>query len=220
MMKTMAGSRRTGRRRGAGDTRAAILEAARASFASNGYDRTTIRGVAAAATVDPALVHYFFADKERLFTAAMNLPIKLSDLVDGVLAGDRAGLGERLARAFVRIWGDEQTGPVMRAVLRGAASHEPSAALVREYIGRELLGRIAAGLDVPDPDLRADLTASQVVGVALLRYVLGVEPIASADPETLIAWIAPTLQRYLTGRPPHERSVGSVGAGDTVGQGW
>src|SRR5262245_59729546 len=139
MMKSVGASKRTGRRRGAGtgDTRTAILDAARASFASNGYDRTTIRGVAGAAGVDPALVHYFFTDKERRFAAAMNMPIEPSALVENVLAGNRAELGDRLARTFLRIWGDPSTGPVMQGVLRGATSHEQSAALIREYIGRE-----------------------------------------------------------------------------------
>ena len=219
---------RTGRRAGELRTRAQILAAAQASFASNGYDGTTIRGIAAAAGVDPALVHYFFKDKARLFAAAMDVPLEPSALAAAVLSGDPAGLGERLARQFLRIWEDPHAGPAMRAVLRGAASHPRSAALIREFFGRELLGRIAASLELPEPDLRAALAASQIVGVAMLRYILAVEPVASADPETLVRWLAPTLQRYLTGTAqspsepvPHERSVDRDGPGDpgdTLGQ--
>jgi hypothetical protein len=90
----------------------------------------------------------------------------------------------------------------MVAVLRSAASHQQSATLIREFFGREILGRIAAGLDLPEPDLRAGLAASQIVGMAMLRYVLAVEPLASADSEALVGWLAPTLQRYLTGPAP------------------
>jgi AcrR family transcriptional regulator len=224
MPGTQAG--RTGRRPGEVRTRTEILAAAQASFASNGYAGTTIRGIAAAAGVDPALVHYFFRDKERLFAAAMDVPLEPSEMAAATLAGDRAGLGERLARQFVRTWEDPRTGPAMQAVLRGAASHPRSAVLIGEFFGRELLGRIAASLDLRDPELRAGMAASQLVGLAMLRYVLRVEPVAGADPETLVRWLAPTLQRYLTGADPSpaelesapdERSVASR-PGDTVGQ--
>jgi AcrR family transcriptional regulator len=200
---------RTGRRPGEANTRSRILTAAQASFARSGYDGTTIRGIAAAAGVDPALVHYFFKDKERLFVAATEVPLDPSVLVATVLTGDPAGLGERLARTALATWDDPDTGPAMLAVLRGAASHQQSAALMREYFGREILGRIAAALDLPEPDLRADLAASQIVGLAWIRYVLAIEPVASADPETLVGWLAPTLQRYLTGPSPVR--------GDTLG---
>jgi AcrR family transcriptional regulator len=199
--------RRTGRRPGDPRSRELILRAARECFAATGYAATTIRSVATAAGVDPALVHYFFGTKDRLFAAAMELPLDPSQIVDDVLAGEVAGLGERLARRFFEVWDDPATGPPLVGLIRGAASHQPSAELLREFVGREILLRIAASEGHPDAVLRANLCAAQLVGTAFLRYVLRVEPLASADPAELVGWLAPTLQRYLTARDP-ERPVG------------
>lgn len=199
--------RRTGRRPGDARTREQILAVAIASFSASGYESTTIRGVAAAAGVDPALVHYFFGSKDRLFAAAMAIPVNPAELVAQVLTGGVDGLGQRLARGFLEVWGSPDSGPPMVALLRGAASHEESARMLREFIGREVLGKIAAALGVADADLRAALCGSQLVGLGLGRYVFKIEPLASADPEEVVAWLGPTLQRYLTGDSP-ERTVG------------
>jgi len=199
--------RRTGRRPGDARSRELILDAARTSFAATGYAATTIRGVATAAGVDPALVHYFFGTKDGLFAAVMELPLNPSKLVEDVVAGDLAGLGERLARRFLEVWDDPVTGPPLTGLIRGAASHAPSADLLREFIGREILVRIAASAGRPDAVLRANLCAAQLMGTALLRYVLRVEPLASTDAADLLGWLGPTLQRYLTADAP-ERPVG------------
>jgi len=200
-------ARRSGRRPGDARTREQILAAAVGSFSGSGYENTTIRGVATSAGVDPALVHYFFGTKDRLFAAAMAVPVSPADLAERVLAGGVDGAGERMVRGFLEVWGSPDSGPPLIALIRGAASHEESARLLREFIGREVLGRVARALDVPDADVRANLCATQLVGLVMLRYVLRVEPIASADPEQLVAWVGPTLQRYLTGTSP-DRSVG------------
>jgi len=199
--------RKTGRRPGDARTREQILAAAIASFSASGYESTTIRGVATAAGVDPALVHYFFGSKDRLFAAAMEMPFSPADLVERVLVGGVDGLGERMARGFLEVWGSPDSGPPLVALIRGAASHEESARLLREFIGREVLDKIARALGAPDAEVRATLCGSQLVGLGMLRYVLKVEPIASADPEEIVGWLGPTLQRYLTGDSP-DRTVG------------
>jgi AcrR family transcriptional regulator len=131
-------SGRTGRRPGEAHSRELILGAARRSFAATGYDATTIRGVATAAGVDPALVHYFFGTKDGLFTAVMELPLSPSKVAEQVIGGDVDGLGARLARRFFEVWDDPTTGPPLVGLIRGAASHPPSADLLREYVGREI----------------------------------------------------------------------------------
>ena len=195
-------TRRTGRRPGDARSREQILTAARESFAATGYDATTIRGVATTAGVDPALVHYFFGTKDGLFAAVMELPLNPSQVADEVLAGDVDGLGERLARRFLEVWDDPVTGPPLVGLIRGAASHEPSADQLREIVGRAILLRIAASLGRPDAVLRANLCAAELIGTALLRYVLRVEPLASTDPAVLVGWLGPTLQRYLASVSP------------------
>jgi AcrR family transcriptional regulator len=202
-----ATSRRTGRRPGDARSRELILGAARESFAATGYAATTIRGVATAAGVDPALVHYFFGTKDGLFAAVMELPINPSAMAEQVIAGDVDGLGERLARRFLEVWDDPTTGPPLVGLIRGAASHQPSADLLREFVGREIMFRIAASQGTPDAVLRANLCAAELLGTALLRYVLRVEPLASTDPAVLVGWLGPVLQRHLTAPSP-ERPVG------------
>ncbi|MFL6129006.1 MAG: TetR family transcriptional regulator [Mycobacteriales bacterium] len=197
-------SRRTGRRPGDGRSRELILRAGQASFAATGYAATTIRGVAAAAGVDPALVHYFFGTKDGLFAAVMELPLDPSQVAEDVIAGEVDGLGERLARRFLEVWDDPATGPRLVGLIRGATSHQPSADLLREFVGREILLRIAGSSGRPDAALRANLCAAELIGTAMLRYVLRVEPLASADPAALVRWLGPTLQRYLVSESPHE----------------
>jgi AcrR family transcriptional regulator len=188
-----------GRRPGETRTRDAILAAARERFARDGYDRTTIRGVATDAGVDPALVMHFFPTKERLFTAVIDVPEEVETAIDRVLEGDPGHLGERLMRMFADVWEDPVTGPRMIGLLRSAASHDAAAARLRQVFDARILRRFADVIPGPQARLRADLVSSQLVGVAMLRYVLRIEPLASADREALIAAVAPTLQRYFTG---------------------
>lgn len=189
---------RRGRRPGAPRTREAILAAARDSFARLGYDRATIRAIAGAAGVDPALVLHYFPSKEHVFAAVMELPFDAEAVVRRVLEGPPDGLGERLVRTFIATWEDPVAGPGMVGLLRSAASYEVAAERLRELIGARLMRPLAAALAVPDPELRAELAGAQLVGFAFMRYVLRVEPIASADSEVLVAAFAPTVQRYLT----------------------
>jgi AcrR family transcriptional regulator len=192
--------RRSGRPRGSPPNRKAILAAAREQFAERGYDNATIRGIAARASVDPALVHHYFGSKERLFTAAVWLPISPREFVPQLLAGGTDGLGERLLRRLFDVWASHPDALV--GLVRSAASHEYAARMIREFMTREVLEPVARAIDMPQPRLRTALVSSQIIGLAMARFVVRLEPIASADPETLIASYAPTLQRYLTGPLP------------------
>lgn len=190
---------RTGRRPGASHTREAILDAARESFAERGFSDTSVRAVAARAGVDAALVHHYFGTKDRLFAAAMELPFDPAAVAPALLEPGLEGLGERLVRFFLRVWDEPVPRARIQAILRSALTQEAAAALLRDFVTRELIGRIAAAVGTPDAPLRATLVGTQLVGLGLLRYIIRVEPLASADPETVVAAIAPTLQRYLTG---------------------
>jgi AcrR family transcriptional regulator len=190
---------RTGRRPGASGSREAILDAARTAFGERGYNDASVRDIACRAGVDAALVHHFYGTKEQLFVAAMRLPVDPAASIPALLEGGVVGLGERLVGFFLSAAeaGGEQNA--LLALLRSAASHERSAAMVREFVTKAVLGPLAASLDMPDPDLRATLVGSQLIGLAMIRYVVGVEPLASADREKIVAAVAPTIQRYLTG---------------------
>ena len=190
--------RRRGPRADAADTRGAVLEAARARFAAHGYDGTRLRDVASDADVDVALVSYFFGSKDGLFAAAMALPMNPAEIVEELVAGGSDGLGERLARTILARL-DSSDGSAFVALVRGAATNDQAAGLLRGFVEREMLGRLARAVDAPEPALRAALAGSQVVGLIMARYIVQVHPIAAADPETLATAIGPTLQRYLTG---------------------
>lgn len=189
----------SGRRPGDSGTREAILAAARDGFGTKGFDATSLRSIARTASVDPALVTHFFGSKEGLFEAALALPIDPGALVPALLAGGLDGLGERVVRTFLGVWDNTPGQGPMLTMLRSATSHEDSAARLREMLTRVLLQPLAAGAGAGSPELRAALLASQVVGLAVTRYVLRLEPVASASADELASLIGPTLQRYLTG---------------------
>jgi AcrR family transcriptional regulator len=194
---------RPGRPTGSPPNREAILAAARAHFTSQGYDRATIRGIASEAGVDPALVYHYFGSKDQLLGAALELHVNLRELVPSILAGGVDGLGERYIRQFLDTWAsDRAAGGALVALIRSSVTNDDAARMMREFFTSEGVARIVEALDVPQPRLRAALAASQLIGLAMARYVVGVEPIASADLETLVGCYAPTLQRYLTGPLP------------------
>ena len=202
-------ARRRGRRAGTSDTRAAIVDAARTRFAEDGYDRASLRSIARAASVDAALVHHYFADKADLFVAAMHLPLRPHEIVGRVIAGDRDALGERLVGTFFGVWDSPLGRESIRALLRGAVSHDAAARMLREFLTREVFGKLAIAVSAPDADLRGALVASQMVGLAVTRYIIRLEPIASAPTSDLVAWIGPTVQRYLTADSPNGGTQGS-----------
>ncbi|MGW6746117.1 TetR/AcrR family transcriptional regulator [Streptomyces sp. NPDC055025] len=176
-----------------------ILESARAEFAERGYDKTSIRGIAKAAGVDPALVHHYFGTKDEVFAAAIEVSFEPALMVPVLLADGLDGIGERLARYFIAVWENPVTRAPMLAIMRSALTHEAAAKVLRTFVLRRLLERIAVELDVPDPTFRAELAASHMIGIAFLRYVIKADPLASADSEEIVKMVAPTLQRYLTG---------------------
>ena len=188
---------RTGRRPGAGGTREKILAAARSDFGEGGYESATIRGIAARAGVDPALVLHYFGSKEGIFRAAIELTIEPSLFLPRLLAPGLDGLGERLVRFFLETW-DAPEGSPFLALIRSVVTNEDAATQMREFVTEEVLGRLARALELDEPRLRASLAASQLVGLAMLRHVVKVEPLASASAADLATLLGPTVQRYLT----------------------
>ena len=191
-------SRRRGRRPAGQDTRTALLDAARAVFAEHGYERATVRVIAARAGVDAAMVNHWFGGKEGLFAkAVLQLPFSPLELVATLRDGPDEQFGERIARTFLTRW-DGAGGNVFQALVRSIASHEEAATMMREFFGK-FFAELIGGLGSDQVALRTTLCASQVVGLGMIRYIARFEPLASAEVETLVAAIAPNLQRYLTG---------------------
>jgi AcrR family transcriptional regulator len=197
---------RTGRRAGDSGTRAAILQAARAQFAERGYDGATIRAIAAAAGVDPALVHHFYGTKERLFAAAMRLPFVPSEVITAALAeGSRpagVSVGEHLVHTALSVWDSVGVRTAFVGLLRSALTSEQAATMLREFVTEAILGPVASVAVGADPErtpFRASLVASHLLGLALTRYVVQLGPVATAGPAELAAAIGPTIDRYLAG---------------------
>jgi AcrR family transcriptional regulator len=193
---------RTGRRPGGENTRETIRAAARRQFGERGYQATTIRGVAAEAGVDPALVMHFFGSKDGLLGECVEWPFDPDEAVPALLDGKRSEVGERLARLFVTTWDDEARRNPIVGLLRSALSQESAQRLFRDFLTNRLFRPLAAGLRVDQPDLRVNLAVSQLVGLGIVRYIMHFEPIASMDSESVIELIGPALQRHLTGRLP------------------
>lgn len=186
-----------GRPVGGVDRRAAILDAAREQFAAKGYVGASVRGIARQADVDPALVHHYFGTKEQVFVEAMALPFDPAEMLPAALAGDPAGLGERLVRLFLRVWADPDFRTPMLGMVRSAFTSEQGAMLLREFVGSALLSRV--GAVAPVEPLRVEAAAAQMVGVVILRHVVRLEPLASAPEDEIVAMVGPTIQRYLVG---------------------
>jgi AcrR family transcriptional regulator len=190
-----------GRRPGSPDTRAQILEAARVSFAGSGFAGTTIRGVAAAAGVDAALVHHYFGTKDDLFLAAMELPVDPRQVLAPALAGGVDGAAERLLGAFLSLWDDPEVSPGLVGLFRSAL--QPGGErLLTEGIVPVLLLPVGQALGIDHPEVRMPLVISQVAGLILTRYVVRLEPIASMPADAVVATYAPVLQGFLTGDLP------------------
>jgi AcrR family transcriptional regulator len=195
-------ARGRGRRPGGPDTRGQILAAARKSFAHKGFSGTTIRAVAAEAGVDPALVHHYFGAKDDLFLAALEIPVDPRALVPTVFDGGVAGAGERLLRLFLSVWDDPTTRLPLIALVRSSLSEEAPETLLQQGILRMVLQPLRAALPAEEADRRVQLVASQLIGLVMTRYLLVLEPLASMPVDEVVAWVAPTLQRYLDGPLP------------------
>ena len=190
-------STRSGRRPGTTQTREAIAASARRLFSERGYDRVSLRAIAADARVDPALVAHFFGSKEQLFLSVVEFPFEPGVVLPQLLTGDPRTVGRRLAEFVVGTWEDAGARARLIAIIRAAASEPRAAAVLRELVSRQLVGTIAGTLGAADADLRATLVGSQIVGLAMARYVIAVEPLASVEPDRLVELLTPTLQRYL-----------------------
>ncbi len=186
-----------GRRAGGADTRGELLAAASAEFAEHGLDGTSMRGVARRAGVDAKLVHHYFGSKEELFTesvvTAQYLPLAVRALSQ-VEAGDAA---ETVVRTVLTVWSRMDGRGGLRAVVASVVRSEAARDLLRELVLRRLLLPLVHRLGVDQPERRAALVASQVIGLGMARYILRIEPLASTDDDTVVAEVAPTVARYL-----------------------
>lgn len=194
--------RRRGRRPAGEDTRGAIVAAARAEFAEKGYAAASLRAIARRAEVDPALVHHYFDGKDELFAASLDAPANPAALLGGVLAehpGSLDGLGARIVTMFLTLWDPPEAQVRLRSMMRNALEHDVALQALREYLVREVLGRVAPLLPPEEAPVRLGLVASQLVGLAMARYVAAVPGLAEAPADQVVAAAGPTLQRYLTG---------------------
>ncbi len=188
-----------GRRPAGADTRGEILAAAGIEFADRGFDGASVRGIARRAGVDPALVRHYFADKAELFAASI-LPAGVSppDVADRILAGGPDGLGERLVSEVLSIWGADG-GVRLRALVSGMAGQGRLSTAFGAFLARTIFSRLAEHLPADARELRIQLAMSQVIGVLMVRYVLGTEPVASLPEREIARRVGPTVDRYLLG---------------------
>jgi AcrR family transcriptional regulator len=199
---TNTGRRRPGRPAGSSDTRDRILANARELFARNGIRDTSIRAVAAAAGVDSALVHHYFGTKEKLFAAAVHIPIDPMDIIGRLKEAPIEELGYTLPSMLLQLW-DSEIGAAFIATLRSIlAGSEVN--LFRSFIQDVIAVELGPRVDDPPGTghIRIQFVASQLVGVVMARYILGFEPFASLPADQIARTMAPNLQRYLTGDLP------------------
>ncbi|MGW0432692.1 TetR/AcrR family transcriptional regulator [Micromonospora sp. NPDC003197] len=173
-------------------TRAAILAAARERFATDGYERATIRAIAADAGIDPSMVMRYYGSKDKLFATAADFDLHLPDPSQV----PREQIATMLVTHFLKVWEGDET---FQALLRAAATNESAAQRIREIFGTQLGPAVASIVTDPgEASTRAGLLATQMLGFALCRYVLRLPPVVSLSQEAAVAWLAPTVQRYLT----------------------
>jgi AcrR family transcriptional regulator len=190
---------RTGRRPGTPDTREAILAAARRGFATRGYDATSVRAIATDAEVDPALLIHYFGSKEALFAEATGMPPGLPALIASLAAVPLHDFGRVLTSSYIGFIDSDDSRNAILALVRSAVSHDSAAAMLREFLTAQLLPVIIGLTTASDAQLRATLIAAQLIGIAMLRHVLRVEPLATAAPDEIAALVAPAIQQYLRG---------------------
>ena len=194
------GSGRRGRREGASESREHILATARRLFAEHGFEGTSLRQVAREAGVDPAMIHHFFKGKDELFALSVALPADPAQVLEGVDQHDPEHRAEAIVRAVLRLW-ESPARHSLVAFIRGTIGSKAKTLLLREVVTRTIISRIMAGIPGPPEEvaLRGNLVATQMVGLMLVRYVVKLEPLASASPEDVVRLLAPNVQRYLTG---------------------
>lgn len=199
---------RRGRRPGTGSTRQAVLDAARARFAADGFGATTIRRVAADAGVDVSQVMQFFRSKDELFAAVMSVPASALERFNTAFEGPDEHLGERVVRAYLDAWeGPATDSEPLMAMLRGAIVNDQACAQLREFIQSRLLHGVS-GRSGDDAALRAGLASSMLVGIVTSRRIIGVPVLVDADTEKLVATVAPAIQQILVGAPSQTDRIG------------
>lgn len=179
-------------------TRAAILRAARRLFAREGFERATIRAIAAGARIDPSMVMRYYGSKEQLFAAAADIDLQLPDFS----RLPRDGVGTALVRAFLDRWEGDPTGEALIFLLRSAATNELAVARMHQVFREQVVPALASVTPPGEAELRAGLLATQLLGLALCRYIVRLPPIAALDPDGLSRLIGPTFQRYIAGDTP------------------
>ncbi|WP_460725823.1 TetR/AcrR family transcriptional regulator [Nocardia heshunensis] len=175
-------------------TRAAILEAARRRFAEDGYRKATIRAIAADAGIDPSMVMRYYGNKDGLFDAALDVDLELPDLG----AAESDSLGALLAGRFLELWEQPPTSDILLTLLRSAVTDEEVHERMQRIFTGQLMPAVLRFGDPADAPHRAGLIATQILGLALCRYVLRLPPVVALTPEQVVADIGPTIQRYLT----------------------
>jgi AcrR family transcriptional regulator len=188
---------RTGRRPGTPETREQILAVARRRFGSRGYDATSLRAIAAEAGVDPALVIHYFGTKQRLFAAATGLPAGLSELFGSLAALPAGERVPAIVRSYLQLVDSDNSRNAILALVRSAVSNDQATTMLREFLTAEFLPVVIRLTGHADASLRASLVAAQLIGIAMLRHVLRVEPLAQASPEEIVALVAPAIEQYL-----------------------
>src|SRR5262245_43747230 len=177
-------------------TRAAILKAAQELFGELGYERTTVRDIAARALIDPAMVMRYFGSKDELFARATAFDLKLPDLTKA----KPSQLGKTLITHFLELWEGSLSNGGLTILLRASASNEDAAAKMRMIFAGQVLPMLAQVTDGGDLAARAGLVSSQLLGLAVCRYILKVPPVVAMPREQIIKRVGPTLQRYITGK--------------------
>lgn len=190
--------RRRGRpRAGESDARERILAAAIDEFGESGYDGATMRGIAARAGVDSALVHHYFGTKADLFGETVGAPLRPDLALPAILAGPRDEVGARIVRYLLESMDDPEVRRRGVALLRTAIGNKLTTPLLAGFLSRELISRLAHTAGGDDAELRATLAASQIAGMLIARYVLRLPALADASIDELVERIGPTVQRYL-----------------------
>ncbi|VBA32720.1 putative HTH-type transcriptional regulator YbiH [Mycobacterium attenuatum] len=203
MLAGMAEARRSGRWRTGQQNKQRIIAAARERFMREGYERATVRSIAADAGVDVAMVYYFFANKEGLFTAsALTGPEHPLHQLATLLDEGISGIGPRLVRRFLEHWDEGAEFEPLLTLWRSAAVQPQARKILHDSLAGPIAERLTAEFGVTDAQLRAELVASHLAGLAFARYQLKIEPIASTGVDELVAWLGPTVQRYLTAPGP------------------
>ena len=190
--------------------RDAAIAAARNAFAAGSYARTTFKGLAAAAGVAPAVLRKYYDSKDAVFAAALRLPRDPVGAVPGLLAPGVEGLGERLVRFTLDTLDDPQVRSDLMSMMRSGASAAALTKSLQDYLDTTVIDRVVGALGVPDARMRVALISSYLIGIAAGRYVVRIEPLASASEEHVVRLVAPTIQALLDPRTPLPQPSGGA----------